>query len=233
MGVNNKYYGEEAHNYDKKKRRVWQAEINAFESFLSLIRKSRQRKIDVLDMPCGTGRWIPQLDAITKNYTGVDISKDMLSEAKKKTETINFPSVFIEKGWFEYLPNAEREFDLVICTRFLGYWRKKNVQKIIRLLASTSNQYLILQVRVNESPLQGFLENLFVISGGLEAVRKLKKNGRLTMSHLRKTFLSSLKQERFIVKQKIIVNTKRHSSCEYWLAERLQERGGQKGTHSF
>lgn len=229
MGISNKYFGEEAQKYDNKKRRVWQAEIKAFESLLSLVSTNQQRKINVLDMPCGTGRWIPQLDTITINYTGVDISRDMLNEAKKKAGEINFQAVFIEKGWLEYLPNREREFDLVICTRFLGYWSKKSVQKIIRLLTSTSKQYVILQVRVNESLFQGFLENLFVLLGGLEAARKLKKNGRLTMSHLRRTFLSSLEQEHFTIKEKIIVNSKRHSSCEYWLTERMQEMEN-KGT---
>lgn len=223
MGINNKYLGEVAQNYDNRKRSVWQAEIKAFESLLSLISKNQQRKIDVLDMPCGTGRWIPQLHTIAKFYTGVDISKDMLTEAVKKTGTINFPSVFIEKGWLEYLPKREREFDLVICTRFLGYWSKKNVQKIIRLLASTSKQYLLLQVRVNESSFRRISRKFVCNLGWAKSCAKVKKNGRLTMSHHRKTFLSSLEQEHFIIKERIIVNTKRHSSCEYWLTERAQD----------
>ena len=42
------------------------------------------RTLSLLDVPVGTGRWIPLIEKITSKYVGVDVSENMINQAQQK-----------------------------------------------------------------------------------------------------------------------------------------------------
>ncbi len=73
----------------------------------------------VLDVPCGTGRFIPLLTAKGFRYTGADFSRAMIQEAKQmagERRTVGFTNADVE-----FLPFRDRVVDCVIIWRFLHH----------------------------------------------------------------------------------------------------------------
>ncbi len=223
MRVEEVYYGKTAEKYENNRSDdKWEKENNAFiELFSDAIKRCPKSKITVLDIPCGTGRWLPYLEGKVKSYYGVDVSKDMIKEARKKDSEISFETNFIEKGWKDFTSQVPKGCDLVICTRFLGHWKKKDAKKIIEdALLPKTQHHLILQVRVNDSFIERLFEYVSILFLGPKVVKKkLKKSGRLTRSHCRKTFLNILKTKDYHIIKSIVVSKSQYSSFEYWLVE--------------
>ena len=45
-------------------------------------------KLNLLDVPVGTGRWIPLVQKIATKYVGVDVSDSMINQAQKKIKGV-------------------------------------------------------------------------------------------------------------------------------------------------
>lgn len=71
---------------------------------------------DTLDAACGTGRYSLFLKSLGHHVTGIDVSDEMLSLARKKDKTIRFI-----KGDLNSLPFTDGLFDLVVCGLALHY----------------------------------------------------------------------------------------------------------------
>ena len=85
-----KFYDAEAEKYyhTRNKHRA-DAEI-----FLDEIKNSDKKTINILEFGCGSGRLLAhlaQLPWIRINYTGVDISKNLLNFAKKQVSGASAP----------------------------------------------------------------------------------------------------------------------------------------------
>lgn len=82
------------------------SKYNDFESFLKLLKP----KSKVLDLGCGAGRYTNALAAAGMDVLGIDISRDMVAEAKK-----NYPGLdFILDNFFRY-DFSKDQFDAVWC----------------------------------------------------------------------------------------------------------------------
>ena len=77
------------------------------------------KEASVLDIPCGTGRWIPTLTGRGFRYTGADVSQAMTREARTATAP---PAVqgFVVAD-LAYLPFPDDSFDAVIIWRLLHH----------------------------------------------------------------------------------------------------------------
>jgi len=85
----------------------------------------------VLDVGCGTGRWIGAFAGSLERAVGLDFSRGMLERAQEQSQI----------GWVQgaagYLPFAPASFDAVICVNALHHFRQPErfVDEAARLLA--------------------------------------------------------------------------------------------------
>lgn len=85
---------------------------------------------DVVDLGCGTGRWLQRLEAIApRSLTGVDSSPAMLAQAGKKC----LPSTSLIEANCTSTPLAARSADCVLASFLLSY-----VQDIDRFAAEAA-----------------------------------------------------------------------------------------------
>ena len=70
----------------------------------------------VLDAGCGTGKFLPSIESVSKKYIGLDLSSDQLSKAKLKTKK---NSLFINSS-LEKIDLEDNSVDLIISTWVLG-----------------------------------------------------------------------------------------------------------------
>jgi SAM-dependent methyltransferase len=104
------YHGQTAKKYDGKRdgtaKRV--AELVAVEAFVD--------RGPVIDVACGTGACFPIYLAKRLDFVGVDISRDMLAEARRK-----FPGVDVRQGSALSLSVPDGAFATAVSIRFLEW----------------------------------------------------------------------------------------------------------------
>lgn len=80
----------------------------------------------VLDAGCGYGRmaeWIesdPKLSEVVTRYVGVDLSPDLIAEAKNQYPHLQYPKYEFKVGQLESLPYEDKEFDWAVCISIRG-----------------------------------------------------------------------------------------------------------------
>jgi cytosine/adenosine deaminase-related metal-dependent hydrolase/ubiquinone/menaquinone biosynthesis C-methylase UbiE len=73
---------------------------------------------NVLDVGCGTGRWLTHLEALhPASLMGIDCSRIMLKHARKKV----LPTTKLEHGHSSALPGEDARYNLVIASFLLSY----------------------------------------------------------------------------------------------------------------
>src|SRR5436853_6318884 len=78
-----------------------------------------RRGAAVLDIPCGTGRWIPTLAGRGFRYTGADVSLFMAREARALTGPPTVTGLLVAD--LAHLPFPDESFDAVIIWRLLHH----------------------------------------------------------------------------------------------------------------
>ncbi|MDJ0641016.1 MAG: class I SAM-dependent methyltransferase [Paracoccaceae bacterium] len=115
-GKGDRYYGRTARNYEVRRRKQpwWHVEQHEMQALLETLPK----KLKVLDVPFGTGRFAPYYIERGYKVTGLDSSDEMLGQAGvilgdmiKKCELVRGQSID--------LPFEDGAFDLLVSTRFL------------------------------------------------------------------------------------------------------------------
>jgi len=230
MKIEKYYDAENAASYEvNRKGSLWLSEDDAFIEFYNTITDEfisvpdgESKSIRVLDLPVGTGRWIPFLNNNIKSYTGVDVSTYMIEEAKKKIIGHDkFSANFINQEWQEYLPNLKGEFELIISTRFFAHFNESDVEKMIKMFSGSTNRYLITQVRACDNYFKYYLEiTLSIIKNPARIFKRWMKSGRLTTSHPRSVYLNSLDKANLKIVKSILLQKSTLSSFEYWLVEK-------------
>lgn len=99
---------------DRINHPLWNKEHNALDLLLSKIHDC----VTVLDVPFGTGRFVPIYQMNNMEISGVDISPDMLAEAKKILGN-EFDTINVKVASADSLPFEDNSFDLLVCVRFL------------------------------------------------------------------------------------------------------------------
>lgn len=144
-GKEGKYYDSTAAEYLRKRahRPDWHEEALVLGHLLSEL----PNQLEILDIPFGTGRFMPLYASKLFKVKGIDISSDMLEIA----QTYNRPDIAKFEaitGDATDLPLADSCIDLVVSYRFLGYIltverAKLAIQEFVRV----SRSYVILQLQ--------------------------------------------------------------------------------------
>ena len=96
---------------------------------MHLIKLEEQEKIDILDLGCGTGSLVSFLRPYAKKLVGIDLSTDMIEEAKKK----GLYDTLYNNELDQYLEETSSEFDVVIAAAvMIHFFDLENTFTLIR-----------------------------------------------------------------------------------------------------
>lgn len=152
-------YDRIAADFSRTRSRSW-PEWDSFSPYLS-------SGLSLLDAGCGNGRFFDFVRRHDVSYCGLDISTNLLSEARKK-----HPDLRLIEGDIRFLPFGDDEFDLVASIAVLHHLKNNNEQlqaldEAKRVLRT--NGYLLLMV-------WNLWSNSHYRTFRLEARLKAKKN---------------------------------------------------------
>lgn len=111
------YYGDVARDYEKRRRKQdwWHVEHEQMRQLLDKLPDN----LSVVDIPFGTGRFVPLYRAKNFKIAGLDASHHMISTAKEILGP-DFEGIDTRVGDAADLPYEDGAFDLVVSTRFLS-----------------------------------------------------------------------------------------------------------------
>lgn len=217
------YNKEQAENYEKNRNKpIWHAEIDYFSHFKKKISKKYSSNLDILDIPSGTGRWIPYVYDIASNYIGVDVSSNMLEQAQIKINNLpneNKNKMNLIKTSIKNLPNhVEKKFELIIMTRFLPHFSEKEIKEIMIIMRKFLKGDFLISVRIANTKFEIFNEifNL-IFRSPLVALKRYFKSGRLTYTKLDIDYHKVFEELGYHVIEKNLVYKNKYSRYEYWL----------------
>jgi ubiquinone/menaquinone biosynthesis C-methylase UbiE len=157
------YYSKRSMDYDRQKSRTWNSgkgfADEVFEELFSGFAGFPGR--NVLEIGVGTGRnAVPLLKKVSLRFVGLDLSREMLKLAEKKTTSLklDFEPVL---GDAEDLPLMRGTFDALICVSTMHYFSSQD--KVLRAFADLLKRKGTLvcgDLTVHESDEQGFFEGL-------------------------------------------------------------------------
>src|ERR1700722_6805388 len=113
-----RYQGPLARKYDSRRRHgaQWLREQAAVEALLARLPAGST----LLDIPAGTGRFIPLYKNHALRASGMDSSADMLAEAQSKANEIGF-AIDLRTADIRRIDAPDASFDCVLCMRFLNW----------------------------------------------------------------------------------------------------------------
>lgn len=163
--IGNVYYDSKAEGYEekRKKKEWWHREQNEMNRIIS----NFPNGMKVLDVPFGTGRFVPYLLEKEMEIYGLEISQDMIEEAAKilgddlKKCTINI-------GDATQMPYDDNYFDMVICFRFLQNIISYDQAKIVlKEISRVTKKYAIIEmpIRKPDKPRSVFPKGSDMIGG--------------------------------------------------------------------
>jgi hypothetical protein len=101
----------------------------------------------VLDLPTGTGRFLPQLLARGLSVVGADISREMMLVGREKCATQAGDGVAFAQCDAEALPFGDRTFDCVLTIRFLFHLTAQARVRALTEFARVSRRWVIADYR--------------------------------------------------------------------------------------
>ena len=125
---------------DREAERHWQREDEFIKSYFA-----NHQVENLLDIPVGTGRFFQHYIWV-KCLTGVDVSEEMLTEARKKLPLLpKHTTVSLERGDVFELRFAGAQFDLTIVCRLLHLLPPQLLEKAIAELCRVTKGRLLVQ----------------------------------------------------------------------------------------
>lgn len=145
-----KYRGDVAKGYDAKREDSpkWRWEEEIITDMLQGVSSGGIVSGSwVLDVPCGTGRFFPFYAKWQYQVRAMDISADMMEEAKKKDAGLRYVQ-YIE-GDVRNIPLADKSCDASVMCRLTRWLSPEDCGKAIRELARVTRQSIIFTARVH------------------------------------------------------------------------------------
>ena len=143
------YLGRSASEYEQRRSSdpKWLAEQACVDAFLASTSSSG---VSVLDVPVGTGRFLEIYGKRGDQVTGVDISKEMLDEARDKAEALGMAGVVsLEEGSIYDLPVPDDSFRVAVCIRLLNLIDRSSVESAMSELDRVSSEWVIVGIRTH------------------------------------------------------------------------------------
>jgi 2-polyprenyl-3-methyl-5-hydroxy-6-metoxy-1,4-benzoquinol methylase len=103
----------------------------------------------ILDVGCGTGELTKKLTLFGENIIGIDISENMLQEAKKRNydEKINYINTSAEN----YLKKTDKRFDIIISIAALHHMNEEKILGLMKNKLTENGKILILDLFQNRT----------------------------------------------------------------------------------
>ena len=138
------YKDKTAEDYDRKrsKRKKWKREMAAIQTLASEFEPGAS----VLDIPLGTGRFLPLYSTGRHTVYGIDISGDMLRRAIEKKNPGDNP-VYMLMGEAEHIPLPDKSIDYAVCIRLLNWVTKPVFNEVVKELLRVARKGIILGYR--------------------------------------------------------------------------------------
>jgi ubiquinone/menaquinone biosynthesis C-methylase UbiE len=163
------YGANEANTYDvdREGERHWRLEHAFVEKLLR-----RSKPTSLLDVPVGTGRFLPLYQAVPDVH-GIDLSPDMLLQAKRCAASIGALNPVLEVGSIFDLPLADSSVDLTLCCRLLHLLPEDRLAaafaEVFRVTRKTVCAQAYVPGRVNARALHKVLRlaNKLMVSAGV------------------------------------------------------------------
>lgn len=145
------YFGAEAQKYDRKRagQRIWPIEQSVTREMLASI-AAKEDHLTLLDIPVGTGRFFEYYKELSCQVIGMDVSEDMLSEAKQKSEQLAYP-VTLRLGDVFAISLPDNDVDVSLCMRLLNLFSFDDFSRALGELSRVSKQDIICGVTVKPS----------------------------------------------------------------------------------
>ena len=157
------YYSKRASAYDRQKARTWKSEagfeVEVLEEIIHVAYKAEAGF--GLDAGVGSGRVSTPLIRETKlPLVGLDLSREMLKLAKKKTSSIGKISDLLLAD-IEFLPFRNGSFSLLLCVSMLHYFSSPRValMEFSRVLKK-GGIFIYGDVTIHEMDTDGFMDKL-------------------------------------------------------------------------
>lgn len=147
--VGDVYYGDTAGDYEKRRSqsRRWKVENRAVKAYLDQLPK----RLSVLDVPFGTGRFMPYYFRRHHRVTGMDVSIDMLNAARRSIDSRELENCQMLLGDATDIKFIDNTFDLVVSARFLQNIIPLGAVRIaLREMARVCRGHAILQVEIRK-----------------------------------------------------------------------------------
>ncbi|RST31440.1 class I SAM-dependent methyltransferase [Sphingomonas ginkgonis] len=137
------YFGNVATSYvERRTDAKWRSENRALAQLLQYV----PRGACSLDAPVGTGRSLAYTTAREFDAHGIDISADMLQQARTTAERLG-AAIDLRQGDIRALPFPDNRFDVVICLRFLNWIDGQGFGQVMRELTRVTRDKLLVGVR--------------------------------------------------------------------------------------
>ncbi len=130
-----------------------------------------KKKVDILDLGCGTGSTLMLIKKKNFNIDFVDISKIALKKIKKKNNIKIF-----NQNFNDFLENTKKKYDLIIDSTSLQHQNEKEIKKSFSLInKNLKKNGFFFSINLNNS--KGLNDERFYVT-------KLKKNKLLKLFNL-------------------------------------------------
>jgi SAM-dependent methyltransferase len=135
-----RYTGARAQQYSDRRTQEpkWQAEQRIVEHLLRTLPSGAT----LVDIPVGTGRFLPLYERLGIAAIGMDVSPDMLAQARTQSSSARLRLSDIRR-----IEAADGEYDCALCVRFLNWIDASAFRAAVKELVRVSRGHVILGVR--------------------------------------------------------------------------------------
>jgi len=147
--LSNVYTADTARRYEAERlaRPEWALEQIIVQRWLSALPAGTT----LMDIPVGTGRFFEFHKRFGLIPTGIDISLDMLAQARERSAALGLDAA-LSCGDIRHIAAADKSFDGTVCVRFLNWIDFMAAQEVLTELGRITRSMLIVSVLVWSQP---------------------------------------------------------------------------------
>jgi ubiquinone/menaquinone biosynthesis C-methylase UbiE len=139
-----RYHGNIAQQYDVRRDRT--AQWDREQAGVAAILRTLNRGSTIVDIPVGTGRFLESYAQYGLRATGLDVSNDMLEQARTKATALGL-TMDLRKSDIRHIDAADDAFDAALCVRFLNWVDLAGLDTAIGQLARVARLNVLCAIR--------------------------------------------------------------------------------------